>query len=57
MKTEMRRALARETFEEKIRKVGELIRLSVAVKADRSRKVEEAQLGRRTSRGAVIPSG
>ncbi len=35
MKTEMRRALAQESFEEKIRKVGKLIRLSAAVKAPR----------------------
>ncbi len=37
MKTEMRRALAQESFEEKIRKVGKLIRLSAAVKAPRVR--------------------
>lgn len=35
MKTEMRRALAQESFEEKIRKVGQLIRLSATVKATR----------------------
>ncbi len=35
MKAEMRRALAQESFEQKIRKVGELIRLSAAVKARR----------------------
>ena len=34
MKAEMRRALAQESFEEKIRKVGELISLSRTVKAE-----------------------
>jgi hypothetical protein len=34
MKTEMRRELAKESFEAKIRKVGELISLSRKVKAD-----------------------
>jgi hypothetical protein len=38
MKTEMRRVLARESFEEKIRKVAELIRLSRKVKAQRVRE-------------------
>jgi hypothetical protein len=36
MKSEMRRALAQESFEEKIRRVGELIRLSRNVKTDGS---------------------
>jgi hypothetical protein len=34
MKSEMRRELAQESFEKKIRKVGELISLSRKVKAD-----------------------
>jgi hypothetical protein len=38
MKTEMRRNLARQPFEEKIRKVGQLIRLSRAVKSPRVRE-------------------
>jgi hypothetical protein len=38
MKTEMRRALAQESFEEKIRKVGQLIQLSAAVKSSRVRE-------------------
>jgi hypothetical protein len=37
MKPEFRRKLAREPFEEKIRKVGELIRLSRKVKRHRPR--------------------
>ncbi len=37
MKTEMRRALAHELFEEKIRKVGQLIHLSASVKSQRDR--------------------
>jgi hypothetical protein len=32
MKTEMRRSLANQSFEEKIRKIGELIRLAKAAK-------------------------
>lgn len=36
MKTEMRRALARQPFEEKIRKVGQLIQLSAMVKRNRA---------------------
>jgi len=35
MKTNMRRQLARQPFEEKIRKVGQLIRLSATVKSSR----------------------
>jgi len=38
MKPEMRQKLAQLPFEEKIRKVGELIRLSRAVKAQRVRE-------------------
>ncbi len=38
MKTDMRRHLARQPFEEKIRKVGELISLSRKVKAHRLRE-------------------
>jgi predicted DNA-binding transcriptional regulator YafY len=36
MKTEMRRALARESFEEKIHKTGQLLRLSKELKAQRA---------------------
>ncbi|HST31358.1 MAG TPA: hypothetical protein VLK27_11035 [Chthoniobacterales bacterium] len=41
MKTEMRRALASQTFEEKIAKVGELIQLSRKVKAQRVSETTE----------------
>ena len=41
MKTEMRRALAHQSFEEKIRKVGQLIQLAAAMKAQRVREVDE----------------
>jgi hypothetical protein len=37
MKSEMRRSLANQRFEEKIRKVGELIRLSRKMKRQRLR--------------------
>ncbi|PYI99629.1 MAG: hypothetical protein DME98_00065 [Verrucomicrobia bacterium] len=37
MKSEFRRELARQSFEEKIRKVGELIRLSGKMKRQRLR--------------------
>lgn len=37
MKSEMRQALARQSFEEKIRKVGELIQLSRKLRAQRVR--------------------
>jgi hypothetical protein len=37
-KSEMRRALAHESFEEEIRKVGQLIQLSTAVKTARIRE-------------------
>jgi hypothetical protein len=36
MKSEFRRELAQQSFEEKIRKVGELIRLSRSIKTDRA---------------------
>lgn len=39
MNAEMRRALAQESFEEKIRKVGQLIRLSATVKSTRIREM------------------
>lgn len=42
MKTDMRRQLAQQPFEEKIRKVGQLIKLSATVKSSRVR--EEAQM-------------
>ena len=38
MKTEMRRALAQESFEEKIRKVAQLIQLSATMKTQRVRE-------------------
>jgi hypothetical protein len=41
MKSEMRHKLARESFEEKVRKVGELIRLSKQLKAQRTRESAE----------------
>ena len=46
--SQMRRTLARESFEEKIRKVGQLIKLSATVKSSRVR--EEAQMTPHTSR-------
>jgi len=42
MKTDMRRELARQPFEQKIRQVGQLIKLSATVKSSRVR--EEAQM-------------
>lgn len=42
MKTDMRRELARQPFEEKIRKVGQLIKLSATVKS--SRVSEDAEM-------------
>ncbi len=42
MKTDMRRELARQPFEEKIRKVGQLIKLSATTKSSRVR--EEAKM-------------
>ena len=41
MKTDMRRKLARQPFEEKIRKVGRLIKLSATVKSPRSREAAQ----------------
>ncbi|HEY4257889.1 MAG TPA: hypothetical protein VGM66_11805 [Candidatus Udaeobacter sp.] len=41
MKSEFRRELAQQSFEEKIRKVGELISLSREVRADASNNSEE----------------
>jgi hypothetical protein len=48
MKTTMRRELARQPFQQKIRKVGQLIKLSASMKS--SRVGEEAQRTRRPSR-------
>jgi hypothetical protein len=42
MKTKMRRQLAQQPFEEKIRKVGQLIKLSATMKSSRVR--EEAHM-------------
>jgi hypothetical protein len=44
MKPEMRRELAQLPFEEKIRKIGELIRLRQKIKTDVSNASEEADL-------------
>jgi hypothetical protein len=41
MKSEMHRELAEESFEEKIRRVGELISLSCKVKANASNQPDE----------------
>lgn len=43
MNTTMRRQLARLPFEEKIRKVGELIKLSAAVKSSRMCEENESE--------------
>ena len=48
MKTDMRRELARQPFQQKIRKVGQLIKLSVTMKSSRVR--EEAQMTQHPSR-------
>ena len=48
MNIDLRRALARESFEEKIRKVGQLIKLSATMKSSRVR--EEAQMTQYPSR-------
>lgn len=48
MKADMRRQLARQPFEEKIRKVGQLIKLSATVKSSRIR--EKAQMVQHPSR-------
>ena len=43
MKTDMRRELARQPFEQKIRKIGQLIQLAARLKAQRaSERAEEA---------------
>ena len=47
MKTAMRLELARQPFEEKIRKVGQLIKLSATVKSSRVR--EDAQVTQHSS--------
>ena len=49
MNTDMRRALARDSFEEKIRKVTRLIKLSATVKSSRVR--DRAQITQHPSRG------
>jgi hypothetical protein len=41
MKSEFRRELAQQSFEEKIRKVGELIRLSRSINTDGSNNSDE----------------
>jgi hypothetical protein len=41
MKSEMRDVLARQSFEDKIRKVGQLIRLAAKLKAERSATTTE----------------
>jgi hypothetical protein len=51
MKTEMRRKLARQPFEQKIRKVSQLIKLSAAVKSSRVREVEESGSARKAKGG------
>ncbi|MEY2518634.1 MAG: hypothetical protein QOF24_393 [Verrucomicrobiota bacterium] len=48
MKIDMRRQLARQPFEVKIRKVGQLIKLSATMKSSRVR--EEAQMTQPPSR-------
>jgi hypothetical protein len=51
MKSAMRRQLARQSFEEKIRKVGQLIRLSATVKSSRVREGDESESTRRATGG------
>jgi hypothetical protein len=46
MTTEMRRELARQPFEQKIRKVGQLIRLAALLKAQRPPKPAAVKLAR-----------
>jgi len=41
MKTDMRRELARQPFEQKIRQVGQLIKLSASMKSSRIREEVE----------------
>ena len=54
MKLEMRKTLAELSFEEKIRKVGELIQLSRKVKASTE---ENSLLGRLDKAGAELDAG
>ena len=53
MKSEMRRSLAKEPFEQKVRKVGQLIRLSRKVKASS----EDALLARLDKAAAELDAG
>jgi hypothetical protein len=59
-KREMRRALAQESFEEEIRKVGQLIQLSTAVKTARIREdapgTKNASLPRASAEKASVES-
>lgn len=57
MKTDMRRELARQPFEAKIRKVGQLIQLSQKVKAHRVRETasDYPQSGRTSAAAAENP--
>jgi hypothetical protein len=55
MKTDMRRHLARQPFEEKIHKVGQLIKLSATVKSSRVR--EDAQMTQHPSRTRAHTAG
>jgi len=59
MKCEMRRSLASQTFEAKIAKVGELIRLTAELKAQRSRTTTEddAVLARLGTASAQLDAG
>ncbi|MBA3962570.1 MAG: hypothetical protein H0X40_11795 [Chthoniobacterales bacterium] len=59
MKTDMRRALAQQSFEEKIREVDQLIHLSATVKSarDRERAVETTDARPPALRAKKIPSG
>ncbi len=43
MKADMRRALAQEPFEQKIRKVGELIRLAAVMKTQRVQEGSDSE--------------
>jgi hypothetical protein len=51
MKNTMRRELARQPFEEKIRKVSQLIKLSAAVKSSRVREGDESESARKATGG------
>lgn len=55
MKSEMRRALAQLSFEEKIRKVSELIQLSVRVKATQRIPSRKRGVSSTNRRRAVRP--